>query len=264
MSFEFGSALQNALVQAGLTQRDVRVQHQRFDQMLSFGSTDVQSAMDLRNPDRLVLNYTRVMMGFALFQPRPRNMLMIGLGGGSLPKFCHRHFPGTDITVVEIDPRVIALRDRFEVPPDQHDFRVVQADGADFVAAMDDASYDVIMVDGFDADSMAPSLGTQNFYDQCARLLTAGGVMACNLHELDLCFGAYLERIALSFDGEVAGVATRECGNSVVFARRHMGIDAHLPKHLRCPSGMAEQAWAGIEADVHDVLRRARDIRALA
>lgn len=264
MSFEFESALQNALVQAGLTQRDVRVQHQRFDQMLSFGSTDVQSAMDLRNPDRLVLNYTRVMMGFALFQPRPRNMLMIGLGGGSLPKFCHRHFPGTDITVVEIDPRVIALRDRFEVPPDQHDFRVVQAGGADFVAATDDASYDVIMVDGFDADSMAPSLGTQNFYDQCARLLTAGGVMACNLHELDLYFGAYLERIALSFDGEVLGVAARECGNSVVFARRHMGIDAHLPKHLRCPSGMAEQAWAGIEADVHDVLRRARDIRAFA
>ena len=211
MTFEHETTFRQAAVKAGLTLRHVRIEHERFERALRFGATDVQSAMDLRNPDRLVLNYTRVMMGFALFQPRPRNMLMIGLGGGSLPKFCHRHFPGTDITVVEIDPRVIALRDRFEVPPDQHDFRVVQADGADFVAAMDDASYDVIMVDGFDADSMAPSLGTQNFYDQCARLLTAGGVMACNLHELDLCFGAYLERIALSFDGEVAGVATREC-----------------------------------------------------
>jgi spermidine synthase len=261
MSFNFGSALQTALIDAGLNLRDVRIRHKRFEQTLSFGLTDVQSAMDPRHPDRLVLNYTRLMMGFMVFAPQPRNMLMIGLGGGSLPKFCHRHFPGTDITVVEIDPRVIALRDQFEVPPDQNDFRVVQADGADFVAAMDDASYDIIMVDGFDAESMAPSLGTQNFYGLCARLLTTGGVMVCNLHELDLYFGAYLERIALSFDGDALVVATRDCGNSVVFARKDVAINARMPNRLQRPAGMSEQAWAGIETDVHDVLREARSLR---
>ncbi|MFZ2824156.1 fused MFS/spermidine synthase [Hydrogenophaga sp.] len=264
MSFNFGSALQNALIHAGLNVRDVRIQHKRFEQALSFGLTDVQSAMDPRQPDRLVLNYTRVMMGFLVFSPQPRNMLMIGLGGGSLPKFCHRHCPGTDITVVEIDPRVIALRDQFEVPPDQNHFRVLQADGADFVAAMDDASYDIIMVDGFDAESMAPSLGTQNFYGLCARLLTTGGVMVCNLHELDLHFGAYLERIALSFDGEAVVVAAREPGNSVVFARKDVAVNARMPKHLQRPAGMSEEAWAGIESEVHDVLREARSLRAFS
>jgi spermidine synthase len=232
--------------------------------VLRFGLTDVQSAMDLRNPDRLVLNYTRLMMGFVLFQPRPLNMLMIGLGGGSLPKFCHRHFPGTNITVVEIDPQVIALRDQFEVPPNQANFRVVQADGADFVAAKCDASYDVIMVDGFDAESMAPALGTPNFYAHCARLLTTGGVMVCNLHELDIYFGAYLERIVLSFDGSAFAVATRACGNSVVFARNNMSVCACLPKHLQRPWGMSEPAWTDMEADVHAVLREARSARAIA
>jgi spermidine synthase len=259
MTFEHETTFRQAAVKAGLTLRHVRSEHERFERALRFGATDVQSAMDLRAPDRLVLNYTRLMMGFVLFQPRARHMLMIGLGGGSLPKFCHRHFPGTDITVVEIDPRVMALRDQFEVPPDQQDFRVVQADGADFVAAMDDASYDVIMVDGFNADDMSPSLGTQNFYGHCARLLTTGGVLVCNLHELDLYFGAYLERITLSFNGETVAVAAREGGNSIAFARKGMALSARMPKHLRCPSGMSEQAWAGIEAEVHDVLRETRN-----
>lgn len=264
MTRDFESALQRAAVNTGLTLRQVRIHQHRFERALRFGATDVQSAMDLRNPDRLVLNYTRLMMGFVLFQPRPLNMLMIGLGGGSLPKFCHRHFPGTDITVVEIDSQVIALRDQFEVPPDQADFRVVQADGADFVAAVDDASYDVIMVDGFDAESMSPALGTHNFYAHCARLLTTGGVMVCNLHELDLHFGAYLERIALSFDGRALAVATRECGNSVVFARNNMSVCARLPQHLQRPSGMSEPAWIDIEADVHTVLLEARTAREFA
>lgn len=240
------------------------VHREHFEQALRFGAADVQSAMDLRDPERLVLDYTRLMMGFVLFQPAPRRMLMIGLGGGSLPKFCHRHFPGTDITVVEIHPAVIALRERFGIPPDQPGFRIVQADGAEQVAAMDSASVDVILVDGFDAEGMAPALGTQDFYAQCARLLTPGGVMVCNLHELDIHFGSFLERIGSVFGGRAMAVGTRECGNSVVFARQGMALRAGLPGHLRKPSAMAEQAWTDIEAEVHDVIREARSARAFA
>lgn len=261
MRFDMGSAIQNALIHVSLTLRDLDT-HERFEQVLRFGSTDVQSAMDLHQPDRLVLNYTRLMMGFMLFQPRPKNMLMIGLGGGSLPKFCHRHFPDTDLTVVEIDPLVIAMRDHFEVPGDQCNFRVVEADGADFVNTMDEASFDVIMVDGFGAEGMAPSLGTQSFYDQCACLLTEGGVMVCNLHEVDLSFGAYLDRMGLSFHDNVLRVAARECGNSVVFARKNTPIAADVPRHLRCPLGLPAHAWSGIKADIHDVWRRARNVQA--
>lgn len=244
-----------AAARAGLLRRHVRVEHERFERHLRFGLTDLQSAMDMRNPERLVLNYTRLMMGFVLFQPSPSHMLMIGLGGGSLPKFCHQHFAGSDITVVEIDPEVIALRESFEVPADQADFRVVEADGADFVANMDDETFDVIMVDGFNAEDMSPSLGTPDFYAHCARVLRPGGVMVCNLHELDLHFGAYLERIALAFDCRVLAVATRECGNSVVFGRKGMAMDARVPRRLSRPSGMTAKAWRGVEADVHDVLR---------
>ena len=72
-----------------------------------------QSCMLLDAPDVLALDYTRTLMGFLLFDPRPRSILMVGLGGGSLAKYCHRHLPQADITVVEINPHVIALRERF-------------------------------------------------------------------------------------------------------------------------------------------------------
>ncbi|WP_234264042.1 fused MFS/spermidine synthase [Hydrogenophaga sp. NFH-34] len=252
------SAIAAAARRAGLTQQGARVEHVSFRRKLRFGSTDIQSAMDLRDPDRLVLDYTRLMMAFLLFQPQPQHILMIGLGGGSLPKFCHRHLPGSDITVVEIDPAVIALREQFEIPPDQADFRVVQADGADFVAAVDDQRFNVILVDGFDAEQMAPALGTQNFYGHCARLLRPGGVMLCNLHELDIYYGVFMERIALAFDGNALVVGTRECGNAIVFARKDWAIDARLPKHLVRPASMAPSAWSDIEADMYDVLREAR------
>jgi hypothetical protein len=92
---------------------------------LHFSEREIQSRMSLLNPDALDIEYTRMIMGFLVFNSAPKQILMIGLGGGSLPKFCYRYLPGTDIEVVEIDPAVIALRDTFSIPQDNERFRVV-------------------------------------------------------------------------------------------------------------------------------------------
>jgi spermidine synthase len=86
--------------------------------------------MQFQNPHALALEYTRTMMGFLLFNPEPQNIAMLGLGGGSLAKFCYRYLPQSRIQVVEINPQVIALRDEFHVPPDDKRFGVVRGDGA--------------------------------------------------------------------------------------------------------------------------------------
>jgi spermidine synthase len=75
-----------------------------------------QSEMRIDVPDELVSEYTRKMMGFLAFQPNPANVLIIGLGGGSLVKYCYRHLPTTRITAVEIDSDVLALRTQLPKP----------------------------------------------------------------------------------------------------------------------------------------------------
>jgi spermidine synthase len=103
------------------------------ERCLHFDLTAAQSAMDLDDPERLSLAYTRKMMAFLLFNHSPRRILMLGLGGGSLAKFCHRHLPSAAITAVEVNPDVIALRDAFLVPADDDRFRVVRAEGTHYV-----------------------------------------------------------------------------------------------------------------------------------
>lgn len=101
---------------------------------LHFSEQVIQSSMSLLNPDALELEYTRMMMGFVLFNPAPDRIVMVGLGGGSLAKFCHRHLPRSQVEALEINPAVIALRGDFMVPPDDERFRVIACDVANSCA----------------------------------------------------------------------------------------------------------------------------------
>lgn len=124
---------------------------------LYFKVGSVQSQMRKDVPHELLLTYTQTMMTFLQFNPSPRYITMIGLGGGSMAKWCHRHLPDTDITIVEINPQVIALRDRFYIPEDDHRFRVLCENGADYVAIAPETT-DVLIVDGYDINGLPPEL----------------------------------------------------------------------------------------------------------
>lgn len=194
---------------------------------LHFTMGEVQSSMRVDRPDELQIDYTRTMMGFLLLHPRPRRIAMIGLGGGSLVKFCRRHLPGAHMTVVENNPGVIALRAQFGVPADGERLCVVEDDGAAFLRRLA-APVDVLLVDGFDHDGQPAQLCTQAFYDDCHRALAAGGVMAANLHADHPEHSLFTARIARSFNGNGMQVLAREQANCIVFAghRRPVTLQA--------------------------------------
>jgi len=150
-----------------------------FERRLHFTNDATQSAMLLSDPDALIAQYTRKMMAFLLFNPTPRHIVMIGLGGGSLAKFCYRHLPRSRITVVEISEDVIALREEFCIPKDDERFRVVHDDGARYIEKLDE-QIDVLLIDAFDADGIAPSLARSDFYAHAARRLSEGGMIVMN------------------------------------------------------------------------------------
>jgi spermidine synthase len=186
---------------------------------LHFTLGETQSSMRADRPDELQIDYTRTMMGFLLLQPEPREIVMIGLGGGSLAKFCLRHLPAARITVVENNPAVIALREAFRIPHDDERFRVVTADGAAYLRECT-AAIDVLLVDGFDENGQPPALCSPAFYGDCRRALAPGGVLVVNLHADDAEHDARAQRIADAFHGSAMQAMASGQANCVVFAVR--------------------------------------------
>ena len=206
----------------------LEVTEERGTRTLHLGSRAIQSAMRVCRPWDLELAYTRAMMGFLMFNPMPQDVLMIGLGGGSLAKFIRKQRPQTRITAVEIDPRVIAAaRTHFELPPDDATLTVVEADGALYVR-QHPGSADVILLDGFDAGNQVEALATQTFYAACRRVLKPGGILVVNLWGRDSEFAEYFARLTRAFDGDVGWISVQNKTNVIVFAFTEPGAPARL------------------------------------
>ncbi|MEP6502309.1 MAG: transferase [Betaproteobacteria bacterium] len=209
---------------------------------LHFSIAEVQSCMDLTQPDSLDLAYTRTMMGFLLFHPMPLRIGMVGLGGGSLAKFCYRNLPQADITVLEINPHVIALRDDFSVPADDERFRVVRADGARYIRAHEGA-FDVLLVDGYDYDGLPCALSSKRFYDDVFDCLRPSGVMAANIHLENAEFALLVARIGRRFNGTAFAVKERDTGNAIVFARKDCVLTSCALEVVARPKALGNSQW---------------------
>jgi spermidine synthase len=204
----------------------VEISEQDGIRYLHLGSATIQSGMRVNDPDDLVLAYTRSMMAFLLFAPEPQRVVSVGLGGGSVNKWIYRHFPQAEQVAIELNPRVIAVaRQYFQVPADNARLKVIQADGARWVAEHWDSA-DVVLVDGYDGQSHAAELATPEFYSAVARALRRDGILAVNLWGSDPQFDEYVRRIEAAFEGQVACVPALQKGNIIVlaFKRRPLSL----------------------------------------
>lgn len=202
---------------------------------LHFEAASVQSRMDPAAPARLTLGYTRTMMGAALLLlgPAPGRIAMIGLGGGSLVKYCREHLPEAVIEVAEISAEVIALRERFCVPADSDYLRVLCTDGAAFVATTGAGDWDLLLVDGFGPGGQPPQLGSQRFYDDCRAALGPDGLLVANLSGSDPKLDLYLGRLETAF-GRVLHVPAADSDNRIAIAGRAVATpDGRLGARLK-------------------------------
>lgn len=188
---------------------------------LHFGSDWIQGAMRIARPWALELDYTREMMAALLLRPEPdwpRKALLIGLGAASLTKFLYRHRPKAKLTVVEIEPAVVAAaRQYFKLPEDPRRLRIEIADGVEWLAASDE-TFDLILVDGFDADARAGGLDTLPFYRACRAHLGDAGLLSVNLLGRNRGFKASVERVKKAFDNRAMVFPSCDHGNAIVFA----------------------------------------------
>jgi spermidine synthase len=179
-----------------------------------------QSEMRIDDPFELVNEYTRKMMGFLAFQPSPDKVLIIGLGGGSLVKFCHRNLATTQITAVEIDSDVLALRPQFFVPADDERLTVIHADGADHVAQMADRGEqtNAILVDAYDHMGIASAVVERSFIENAKRVLGRNGVFVMNVVAEPADAARHIGTVRQVFGEPVVIITMHSGDNLVVFA----------------------------------------------
>lgn len=148
---------------------------------LHFNENVVQSAMRLSAPDELVIRYTQAMGGLLSLHATPAHIMAIGLGGGSLVKYCYRHLPAARITALESNADVLALRDQFMIPPDDVRLQILHVDAVSYLEMMAAAAVDVILLDGFDAGGTPEELCSADFFSNCRRVLRDHGILIVNM-----------------------------------------------------------------------------------
>ena len=208
---------------------------------LWFGIDSLQSVMRISDPYALDLAYTQVMMAFLLFNCQPKRIALIGLGGGSIAKYCYRYLPAARIAAVESDPDVIALRHEFLIPRDDFRFSVIRADGAAYLSTLQ-RRVDALLVDAFDREGISASLANPEFYENARRCLSPAGMFVMNLAGDRTTCLSHLGWIRDVFGDAVIAISIDDSNNYVVFASK----DGHFEpqwKWLLCQARRLEHLF---------------------
>ncbi|WP_370261883.1 fused MFS/spermidine synthase [Limnobacter sp.] len=210
---------------------DILISEEKGVRQLHFGSEWVQGAMRISRPYDLELEYTREMMlPLVLQDPRngPRKALCIGLGVGAIPKFLHRHWPNSSITVVEIEPAVVlAAQAHFKLPPMTPNFQVEIGCGAAYLAKQE-RQFDLIVVDGFDAKAKVGPLNSLEFYQHARAALGNTGCMVVNILSRQKDTEPGKQRLRQAFDGQAVVLPPCGSGNVVALASGGAKFEHHL------------------------------------
>jgi len=164
--------------------RRITVYENDGERSIRFSKDDAprQSCMSLKDPGYLVLNYVKLMLASLYLQPDPGRILIIGLGGGTLPTTLATLFPKAQIDTVEIDPAVVRVAQEYFGFQVSERVTVAEEDGRAFVrrAARQGTQYDLVMLDAFEQDYIPEHLQTREFLLEVKSVLAPEGVLVSN------------------------------------------------------------------------------------
>ena len=140
-----------------------------------------QSVVKPGDPDHLELPYARVALAGLALCEEPRRILVVGLGGGTLPMFLRTHYPAATIDVAEIDSDVVDVAKKFFGFVEDEGMRAHVGDGRQFIERAPQRDYDIIFLDAFGARDVPKHLTTREFLQITRRALKPNGVVVSNV-----------------------------------------------------------------------------------
>jgi spermidine synthase len=179
-----------------------------------------ESAVDLADPLTLQVPYSKTLYAGLFFQPKPKKVLMVGLGGAGFHRLFAVAFPDTLLQSVELDPKVVELtRDRLYFR--QTDKTPVATQDGRIYIKRSQEKWDWIILDAYRGGYVPPHLKTKEFYEECAAKLETNGVLITNLHATTALFYADLKTLAEVFPQVVLFRTAQNPGNIIAFAVKY-------------------------------------------
>lgn len=207
------------------------------------GTEALESAIDLEDPLRLVVHYTRSLYGALFLHPQPKRVMMIGLGGAGFHRLFAAAYPDALLQTVELDPKVMELcQSKMGFKPTAKT-PVAIMDGRMFVKRNKE-QWDWLILDAFRGGFVPPHLKTEEFYRECAARLTAKGVFVSNLHATSQLYYSDLKTIQKVFP-QVVLFETLGRGNVIACAVKYKSPIITDSKSWPTAEAVSEKVFAG-------------------
>ena len=140
-----------------------------------------QGGISLQTPEKLFLDYLQTsLLGLVFLDREPRDILFVGLGAGTLPAYMARLYPSALIDVVEIDPEMPEVAERFFFFRLTKNMKMHLNDGRVFIKRTK-RNYDLIFLDAYHSDSIPFHLTTVEFLKEVKDILRENGVVVANI-----------------------------------------------------------------------------------
>jgi len=226
------------LYQKKTAYNNVRVVEKDSIRTIKFGSElfDMscdQSATDLYNPNRHVFDYSLLFMYNLCFNPFPNNVLIVGLGGGTIAKEIKHYFPAVSIDIIEIDPEILEIAKQYFFFREDFTAKVIIGDAFDVIDKYKN-KYDFIMIDAFTNDYVPPKIASKAFLRKVKLALKTNGVASFNTCNRHRSFHSHAADVCEVFSGNVYfSIGPRNPLTTLLYAVNGNGGPSHfinLPK----------------------------------
>ena len=194
-----------------------RVYQQDNIRWLQLGNNHIQAQMDTKSIASPQLHSVKALLAGLAFVDAPRNIINIGLGGGSVERFLSAYLPAVSIISIEPDTDVVRLARQYFYFSD--DWPVVIDTAENFLSRKQDC-VDVIICDIFQDERHPSCLYEAGFYENCANSLSGKGLLMVNLAPADTddCLAILVAlRSVFTYSCLVPVTDTRNC---IIYASR--------------------------------------------
>ena len=200
---------------------------------LKTADQDLQSRINRQNPEQLILKNLRYLMGILLFLPAPKNICLLGTGGGALIHFLRHYYPQSPLTAIDIDGELLEImHNKMDLPVADEKLRYIIDDAAHYIENCQD-QFDLIIVDLFLGNHSPDWLLQSGSMRRLYAMLNDNGGLSYNLViDSDSDFNEFYANLRRIFRQQTLSLPIEELDNTIAFAFRQPPPERNMTEYM--------------------------------